>query len=380
VTTCAASATVVGNCNFNCECTFNNMSTVPVLFTRAYACNALTQASFIWTSYTFSNSTFNLNVSVNATFGNTSAVISSASVTGNVSALAGAAATPNSVEGSFYADIDTNVTFYNFSFALNTLPCVPITQVGQNVITITPIPGNLVSYTVTPISGPAGVLNNTVYTIPPTCSSGTYNITSNFLPIAGLTCPLSSQQTLLLTEPPTIPDVVNLTINFTAVSGTNLTSLVLSPLWSPSNGFACTSITYYTSVSAGSPTGPQLLSWDLDSTKYNSTFILGPNISVVFPLVELGIKQSGWNENQEYFFNVFAGTAVGNSTASSFKFTLPNYVPPADDSSSGLSNTVIAGIAVGATVGVVALALIIYKCSAGSRGGYENIKGGESHA
>lgn len=52
-------------------------------------------------------------------------------------------------------------------------------------------------------------------------------------------------------------------------------------------------------------------------------------------------------------------------------FTLPGYNSPSTGSS-GLSNTVIAGIAVGATVGVIALALVIYKCSA-ARKGYQSI-------
>lgn len=58
------------------------------------------------------------------------------------------------------------------------------------------------------------------------------------------------------------------------------------------------------------------------------------------------------------------------------QFFLPGKAP-SSDSSSGLSNTVIAGIAVGATVGVIALALIIYKCSS-SRNEYQSIGGSQA--
>lgn len=375
----------------SCGCEYINAANIS--FTRNYTLSvanatvvAVWQANF---PLNISNGS-SLQVSWENPSGQVFPLVNVPEATASYQLLSGTSATLKALQGSITVNFNNSSEVNGtLSFSLSAIPCtVTKGSVANQVVSWDKLPNANFAYVVedAATSKPAAGTVNPDGTFALNKSCGFINLVlrSNYTPTATPCADGFAINNVPLTSLPDAPTTVNVNnFNFTfnATGDDNTSSLSVLPWWNTSNSFDCapSTVIYYAELVQD---GNVVYSWTISS----SSTVVTDNTVTLKNAAVLTRFNVDWNaQNSVYTFNVWGNTAIGNSTKTGATFTLPGYNAPttaqpttAPSSSSGLSNTVIAGIAVGATVGVVAIALIIYKCSS-SRKGYSSI-GGESSA
>lgn len=341
---CGPSGTYETACSFTCNCS------APADFARTYNCTSLTGlAGFYWTEYNFTTN----SVYVDLTYQNQ---------TGTFTVVKGvdtSSTTVRRVLPEVYSGTFSSFNVINASdvfFKAVTIPCKPAVIVSEQDIsfswTIDGVADKLVTFAVATGDSPVGNQTDNKYSVPPACgATGLYTVSSSLI---GRQCLQSAGVSLALSTPPSAPT----TLTAFNVSG-NASGLNVSLVWDvPVDLGHCTVNTFTYAVVISTPLAVVL------NTTLTAAEVVTQNTSIATNAA-LVLSNASLDVNEVYTVALTVLSPAGAAPVVTTTFTLPNSAP-ADDTS-GLSNTIIAGIAVGATVAVVALALIVYKCSAPAR-------------
>lgn len=364
--TCALEGDFGESCNVNCVCHYPSDASVYV--NRTYTCAVGNQSGFF-----FVNTVKNFD----APEGNFTASYAQASsqivpVVNTVGAVAF-----NVTDKMAYSKIvlslrpsNASTNNANLTFQSVTIPCVVTAQADPATLRLTwTAPGAAGPYLSYRVLADGKDAEGTYaddklsFTATPKCNTMANLTVLSTLAGAGLDChEASSQFHLRLGNlPSAVKDLTvvapTLDVNSTSVISTlnfNLSFTPSADLW------GCETVNYFLTVNAS-------------NTIIYSGPVPAPAISnvTVASVVNVELANTTLDSNAVYTVVVVARTLVGDSDGASTTFTFPS---GSSSSSSGLSNTVIAGIAVGATIGVVAIALVVYKCMS-SRREYEPIGG-----
>jgi len=255
-----------------------------------------------------------------------------------------------------------SVVFKYSSYAIGCVPSVTFSQSDLSIQITPPVnAGPFLNYQVWANGAPAdGTLDPAAlkFTFTPRCYNNTV-VVRTFLNEYNLTCKAdSTPEVVFLSLPATAPS--NVQVLSPTVDNTNASSPVVSlnATWNqPTNTYNCTIRSYLINVT--NPSGFNFFAYSQPPS----------DPTAVASLAFSGVINTAVDVNAVFTFTVTAVTDSGYSPSASTTFSFPS-----SSASSGLSNTVIAGIAVGATVGVVAIALIVYKCMT-ARKEYEPLAG-----
>jgi len=385
-TLCPPSSTSAVDCSYTCHCSVTkNISSV----NRTFTCSALQGAyGFFWATLAFPNGNTFVDIhSVNAAGDEMDLIKASIS---NKDLTNYAPLTTQITETSSYFKYSLNKTdgvAANITFSTYAIPCQANVTVSPDTFTFTwtvsasadpALNFTLQDNAGQPVPASVGTITGQSFTAFPKCGgAANIKVVSSINPPFGgsYTCGAASPlASFPLSNPPSAPTNVVTSLAELLMDVNNNTDVRLNTTtWTvPAVDGYCnaTEFNYFIVVS-------------LDTTVFVNQLVTPAQYSTSGSTITFQqLKFSQFNKtapldtNAVYTLSVIAQSPAGASPAGFVTFTLPGYNAPST-SSSGLSNTVIAGIAVGATVGVIALALVIYKCSA-ARKGYQSI--GDSNA